>query len=264
MYPIIIIAGHKIGTYALFGIVGILVSATFASLKLKKSNIRAEDVITYTLFCTLGALVGGHFLYGLVNFKLIKKAFTVLFLEKNLKKSFLGFMSAFGGSVYYGCFFGIVVTLWCILRKNVNKSIIFDTTAEAIPLFHAFGRLGCFFGGCCYGIESSVGFTVYHNEFVPDICFVSRFPVAILEAVLNMFIFLALVRISENKKTAGNLLLYYGAMYSVVRFITEFLRGDRIRGIYFGLSTSQWISIGLFVVSITTMIIKRQKHFKPE
>ncbi len=46
------------------------------------------------------------------------------------------------------------------------------------------------------------------------------------------------------------LLAWYLALYAVIRFGTEWLRGDAVRGIYFGLSTSQWISICLFLCGI--------------
>lgn len=36
-------------------------------------------------------------------------------------------------------------------------------------------------------------------------------------------------------------------MYGIIRFNMEFLRGDGIRGIYFSLSTSQWISLALIL-----------------
>ena len=37
-----------------------------------------------------------------------------------------------------------------ILRKKV-----FNVAVPAMPLFHAFGRVGCFLTGCCYGKELS-------------------------------------------------------------------------------------------------------------
>ena len=47
----------------------------------------------------------------------------------------------------------------------------------------------------------------------------------------------------------------YMLIYPVVRFILEFFRGDEIRGIWFGLSTSQWISIALFAFAICKMTV---------
>ena len=55
------------------------------------------------------------------------------------------------------------------------------------------------------------------------------------------------------------LIYVYMIIYPVVRFTLEFFRGDEYRGFLFGLSTSQWISIILFVFSIVMLIIKRNK-----
>jgi phosphatidylglycerol:prolipoprotein diacylglycerol transferase len=44
-------------------------------------------------------------------------------------------------------------------------------------------------------------------------------------------------------------------MYGVVRFTMEFFRGDDIRGIYFALSTSQWISIILSFISLSVILL---------
>jgi prolipoprotein diacylglyceryltransferase len=47
-----------------------------------------------------------------------------------------------------------------------------------------------------------------------------------------------------------------------VRFSTEFLRGDAIRGVWGPFSTSQWISLALFVYTVTRFIIKKAKANK--
>jgi len=36
-------------------------------------------------------------------------------------------------------------------------------------------------------------------------------------------------------------------MYAIVRFFDEFLRGDKVRGIWYGFSTAQWISMGILI-----------------
>ncbi|MBQ1715424.1 MAG: prolipoprotein diacylglyceryl transferase, partial [Firmicutes bacterium] len=47
----------------------------------------------------------------------------------------------------------------------------------------------------------------------------------------------------------------YLLSYSILRFLLEFLRGDASRGIILGLSTSQWISIAVFLV----ILIRRRR-----
>ena len=47
-----------------------------------------------------------------------------------------------------------------------------------------------------------------------------------------------------------------------VRFVLEFLRYDAVRGEAFGLSTSQWISIVVFVGTIISIIYRKKKCIK--
>ena len=85
------------------------------------------------------------------------------------------------------------------------------------------------------------------------------FPTQIVESICNLLIFVILT-ITYKKyigtyKTVG----LYCILYSIVRFILEFFRGDLIRGIYLGLSTSQWISIALLILGLV-IFIKGEKN----
>ena len=93
----------------------------------------------------------------------------------------------------------------------------------------------CFLAGCCYGKKLNKIFSVLNVE-------IDTFPVQLIEALLELFIFLILC-VAENYKKDINLLEIYLLLYAIVRFTLEFFRGDDIRGMFYGLSTSQWISM---------------------
>ena len=99
----------------------------------------------------------------------------------------------------------------------------------SVPLFHAFGRIGCFLVGCCYGVESSIGFT-FHNSIIESANNVNRFPVQIVEALFNLILFFCLYNFFKHKKFKGYLLNIYFIFYPVFRFIIEFFRADSYRG----------------------------------
>lgn len=46
----------------------------------------------------------------------------------------------------------------------------------------------------------------------------------------------------------------YLTAYAVERFGLEFLRYDAVRGVFWGVSSSQWISIGLFVTGAVLLV----------
>ena len=124
-----------------------------------------------------------------------------------------------------------------------------------IPLFHFFGRLGCFTAGCCYGVEWEHGI-VYEHSILESANHVARFPVQLVEAVLNLMLFFLLFYLYKRGKATHKILLLYLLIYPVYRFILEFFRGDTYRGFVGFMSTSQFISVILFTISAVVLIVQ--------
>ncbi len=259
MFPYFELFGKTVGLYAICGIAGILTGGATACALGKKRGISQENVILATLFAVLGTLIGGHILYALTNIKALIKCISQ-FSENGFSKSFNLIATVFSGSVFYGGLFGALILTRIFIRKvsksETKKNDFYDIFAITIPLFHVFGRIGCFLGGCCYGKESSFGFIAENNPLVPELGGIRRFPVALAEALGNLLIWALLMFLWKKKKTNGMLTDIYLCIYSVLRFNLEFLRGDSIRGIFLGLSTSQWISLAVFPVALILLILK--------
>ena len=203
-----------------------------------------------------GIAVGGALLYGITNIK----HFALLSRVESVKDFFVLCKQIFGGSVFYGGLIGACLFGWIGVKSLKLDMVLYaDLMAVSIPLFHGFGRIGCFLGGCCYGIESDFGFIIYGNPLIPEVNGVRRFPVQLLESGCNFIIFAILliifVKIREGGKIKGRLLLIYAGLYSITRFFVEYLRGDTIRGFIFGLSTSQLISALIMVTSLIYLLI---------
>lgn len=260
MYPIIEIFGLQLSTYGIFTAVGLILMG-FVAIKLSgKYNIKIEDIIIGEIFALMGALIGAKILYGITSLDVIIDGIERYFNEGRD----IGFLwniisTGFGGMVFYGGLLGALGfgVIYCKIRKIDIKNFS-DSFAVGIPLFHAFGRIGCFFSGCCFGIESSFGFTA-ENALIELCNGVNRFPVQLLESTLNIVLFIVLLLLFYKGILKGSLIYVYLLLYSTIRFFDEFLRGDTYRGIYLGLSTSQWISIVLFVISLI-VIIKKIKN----
>ena len=257
MFPSFTFLGREIGLYGILSVVGILVTGTLMAREAKKRyGIAVDDTILLLLCIVCGILIGGHLLYGVTRYTEIAEAFRRIGSE-----SFSDFvkriLNAFGGSVFYGGMFGtlLAAVLFTRFSKSYQRGQAADLLSFGFPLFHVFGRIGCFFGGCCYGIECPFGFTVKENHFNPSIVGVSRFPVQLLESFCNLLIFLFLYALFRKKKFPGKLIYVYLPVYAAVRFCLEFLRGDLIRGLFFGLSTSQWISLGILAFSLVRLLV---------
>ena len=262
MIPSIDLNGRIISPwYMLAALVGILTALFFAYFLAKKRGYN-EVTVFITLLVGAGAsLIGSHLLYGIVNYRLIVIA--VNNLDKLTSfKVFLDWMQEiFGGAVFYGGLITGMIGGWLYLRKNekADRAPYMDMCAIAIPLFHGFGRIGCFLGGCCYGVESSCGFT-YHYSLIESANGVSRFPVQLCESALNFALFFLLWMLFRRDRARGKLIWLYLLIYPVYRFILEFFRGDTYRGFVGFLSTSQIVSVVLFAVAAAVLIVKRFKE----
>ena len=159
-----------------------------------------------------------------------------------------------GGLMFYGGF--ILSTLvffgWCLL-KHESPLKLADLLAAVIPLGHAFGRIGCFFYGCCYGRDSSAWCAVTFPAGSPSWHehgrrLVSVLPTQLFEAAALLLLFAALM--VAWRRWRGRSGLVSGAYligYAVIRFGIEILRGDP-RAEVGPFSISQTISLVLIVV----------------
>ena len=260
MVPLFTIFERTFSIYTIMVLCGVFATGIYCTRISKKYGYDTNDTIIFLLFVSIGILLGGTILYGIVNLPKIIHVFKNLHLIDSWSTFWAVLRVIFGGSVFYGGLLGGLLVAAIYFRKKPQNKYLADIAAVGIPLFHFFGRIGCFLGGCCYGIKSSFGFTMHHSPIV-QANFISRFPVQLLEALFNIGLFLLLHFFLKKEKFKGMLIYIYLLCYSFARFFLEFLRGDEHRGILLGISTSQIISILLFV-SVMIIIIKKRGIFK--
>jgi phosphatidylglycerol:prolipoprotein diacylglycerol transferase len=257
MLPPIYIFDRVITGYGIAVTVGLLVCAFYVTHMATKHLGSDGDALLVLLFAGGGAFLCSHLLYGIVT--LIKYGG---FPQITHFGGFFRFVADFfGGSVFYGGLIGGCIAAFITMR--VIKMPWYpgvDLLTTVIPLFHCFGRIGCFLGGCCYGIPSEFGFTFTHS-IVEEANGVNRFPVQLLEASFNLALFVCLFSLFKKGRVKGRLFFLYLLCYSAARFFLEYLRGDIIRGVWaIGLSTSQIISIALFIIGIAGLIIRKNNN----
>ena len=156
------------------------------------------------------------------------------------------------GALSVGCIY--------LKKRKLPLKRFFNMVIPAYPLFHFFGRIGCFFGGCCYGMPCSWGIAMAET---PDI---KRVPVQLIEAAFELLVFVVLIMFDHKKRDKYNLTVLYLAMYAPFRFVIEFFRGDEIRGFFGCFSTSQWISIIILIVLIiwAAISLSKKRNYKKQ
>lgn len=145
---------------------------------------------------------------------------------------------------------------------------VFELLMPGIVLAHAFGRVGCFLGGCCYGgVTDSVLGVRFPAESAAAMQYPSVdgaslpvVPTQLFEAVFDLLFFLIIILLFKRVK--GHIFEMYAFAYGTFRFFIEFIRGDDRGGTGIFLSPSQVMSIVLIAGGILVLLYKREKIFK--
>jgi len=254
MHPYIELLGLKIPSYAVMMYMAAAAAIALLLCRTKRAKLPMKESGYLMLMVLCGAFSGAVLLHAITKLPFVIEKWD--FFSRHID---LMIPTLFNGLVFYGGLIGAVVFYFFYCRAyKVDFLLYADLFTPSIPLMHAVGRVGCFFGGCCYGMEMPGGVSFPHSPaFASDdpARLVERLPVQLIESAINILIFLALLYLGTRKWKKGSLFFVYLMMYGTVRFVLEFFRGDLVRGILFSLSISQWISIAIIGASVAALII---------
>ncbi len=167
------------------------------------------------------------------------------------------------GIVFYGGLFGYLLGFEVYRRIKRLDRAARDIAATVIPLFHCFARAGCFCAGCCYGRRWEGPLSVnYTNVSGGQIVTCPRIPVQLLESGFDLMLFgFLLVLLLRDNWREKHITRLYLLLYSVWRFLIEFLRGDELRGVIHGISFSQSISVLIWIGVAAVFVAERVRRF---
>jgi phosphatidylglycerol:prolipoprotein diacylglycerol transferase len=181
-----------------------------------------------------------------------------------------------GGLVFYGGFFGAGLAAWLFARARREPLLrLLDYTLTALPLGHALGRIGCFVNGCCQGSvhagwlsctyprASAVWWSQVDDGLLSGKAAAALpvWPVQLFEAAGNLALYLLLFAAYRRKHSGGAIVALYFLLYATLRFSLEFLRGDLSgRVVWHGLTSAQWVSLGLFAAALLLAYILRLRN----
>ena len=246
MYPHELFLG--IHLYGVMIAVGIL--ACFAVLFLvgKKKGI-ASSFLDFSFYNAIFAIAFGFFSAALFQA-------TYNYIDNPEQGFDLG-----GGITFIGGLIGGVATfliIYFIFRKKLSGNLmqLLPLAPSCITIAHAFGRVGCAFAGCCYGLETDSVIAMYNHG-------AWRIPVQLYEA-LFLFILCAVLLVLYMKKDFKHTLPVYLVTYGIFRFVIEYFRGDE-RGKLFGsdiISPSQFWSLVMVVIGVGLFFFLRYLYNK--
>jgi len=258
-----------IHSYGLMIVLGFLLSIWVAS---RVARRRGLPDFTYDLglVMLLVGLLGGRIFYYVQNYA-----------DKYRGESFLEFFKIWkGGLVFYGgAIGGILGAAFYLWKKKLPLGPCLDVAAVATPLAMAFGRLGCFLNGCCYGglcdpgylfglvfpVNSGPQVDQWQHGFLdgPHMPALPVQPVQLYQAAHDFLLFgLIYWYIRQPGAVSGNAMPLAFVLYGLGRFQIEFLRGDHL-GTFTGLTVSQnfgLLTAALFGTIFILFLLTQQKR----
>lgn len=256
MYPYFEIFGKQFSSYGVLAVVGGIACLIYTLIRAKQKKLNINDLLYYLTFAFCFLFIGAVVLHQVLE--IIKNYKTIPYLFKDI----MYFLKHWNiGLVFYGGLYGAL--LGCAAYTKVFKQDtreIFMYISPVIPLFHIFGRVGCFLVGCCHGMESEQ-FGIAYTEAIGAENGIPYIPIQLYEAIGDLVIFIILLINQFKVKKYYQPIGIYLTLYGILRFVLEFFRGDEVRGIFGFLSTSQWISLVTIPLGIYCLVVVPEKNF---
>ncbi len=239
MYPELFSIGNlTIHSYGLMIAIGVLVAAVLTYREAPKENLNPDHVLESVVATMVAGLLGARLLYVMLNWDYYRVNLTEIFFAQ------------FEGLSFYGGFLlgVLVLLLWSSWRKTGFLKMA-DLLAPYLALGYAFGRIGCFLNGCCYGRESDLPWAM-PASMADDVL---RHPVQLYAAILAVLIFVILKQLRPRRPFVGFMLIAFFGFYGLLRFTTEFFRYEE--AVWLGLTQAQIFSLGTVIAALAVFAV---------
>ncbi len=262
MYPELFrIVGFPINTYGVFLALAFLCAILITVKLAERDGLPRDKIYDLSLWMLLASLIGSKLLMLVTEAEYRANPSQLLSLD---------FLRS--GGVFYGGLLGAVLAGYVLMRRfRLPWWKTADACAPGIAIGNFFGRQGCFAAGCCWGKPTTlpwgVKFSALGHEITGVPIDVHLHPTQLYESFAMLLVFVFLFWLHKRKRFSGQVILFYALLYSVIRFLIEFVRDDPrgdILGLtsMTGLSTSQIISV-LVGLSALAILIARWRKATP-
>lgn len=249
MHPVLFEIGPlKVYTYGLMMALGILAAIFVARKIAPKVGIDPEKITDMAIFAVLGGLVGSY-----VNF-------IISYDWSQFKADPLGILRFWEGGLVFlgGLIGGTVFAILYIRRHKWPLWEVADICAIAVPLAYGFGRIGCFFAGCCYGKACELPWAVTFPGHLA-----ARHPTQLYSMLLGFGLAAFAYFFRKKRSFAGQSFLFYLFLYGLGRGIIEFFR---VEPTVFGtrMSVAQFTGLLLMIAAAALYPILRKRNKYPQ
>lgn len=237
--------------YGLMVAIGFLVAIYVAARRARKRGIPSQAIFDLGLYVLVAGLFGARIFHYLQHRSDYSSFWEVLKIYE-------------GGLAYYGGFIlAFAVAVLYLRSKKLAIARIADIIAPSLALGLGMGRVGCFLAGCCFGKPTSLpwGMTFPERSLAwIEIGVQKVHPTQLYSFISLMVIFTILIVLQKYMKFPGQLFLICVILYSIHRFLIDFVRyytpDERIGS----LATSQVMSIVAGAAALVAMIVFTVRH----
>ncbi len=234
MYPEIFRIGSvTVHSYGLMIALGILVSAAALYREAPRLKIDPDYLLEAVIVGAFSGLVGARILYMIIN------------RDYYSTQPLSAFFTQFEGLSFYGGLFLGVIALYAWSKwRRIGFLKITDMLAPYLALGYAFGRIGCFLNGCCYGLAADLPWAM-PASLADDL---PRHPVQLYAAFGAVLIFIFLKILRPLRPFVGFVTVSLFVLYGLMCFTTEFFRHGEPA--WLGLTGAQLFSLVLVIASL--------------
>lgn len=252
MHPILLQLGSfSIKTYGFFIAIGFLAGIAVAVKEAKRIHYDQQVVLDTAFYMILGAVVGSRLFYVLTHMSYYRQN------PLDMLKVWEGGLTFYGGFIL-----AVAACVWMAKKNSCGIWKTFDLFAPSLAIGVFFGRIGCFFAGCCYGRDCALPWAVTFTD--PQSLarlHMPLHPTQLYCAAGSAVTLLLLLAMKDRKTFDGQLALTWIFCYSCFRLIEEMFRGDVRGDLLFGLyPASQVLAVLLAVLSLALLPVLRKKN----
>lgn len=225
--------------YGLFVGLGLAIVVTLVEKIAKTFNVRSSALFKPSLIFGCGAFFGARFWHILTT--------PLLYLEEPWRS--LAVWQ--GGLSIWGAIWGGLTCLWVFYllegKKNTHSTWRYlDLLSFSLPAGQVIGRLGNWFNQELYGFPSNLPWSIAIDRAhrLPGFESIERYhPLFAYEALAMLAILLVFWLLPKHKQKPGQYFTIYLVYYTLIRFLIEFLRLDKLPLINSLISFNQLASI---------------------
>ena len=244
----------SVPTYGVMAALGLIVGLSINVRLARSQGIDPDRAWNLGIYAILAGVLGAKILFVIQEWGRYSNPLREIFSLETLQ----------AGGIWYGGLIGaLAVSIWYVRQQRMPALKTCDAFAPGVALGHAFGRLGCFAAGCCYGKHTDLPWGVVFTNPIANLVVgtplnIPLHPTQIYEFLVELGNFFILMWLFKHKKFDGQVIGAYLFLYGFARYFLEFLRGDQGPSMIFGgaMSASQFISI-LMVIAGGALWMRR-------